>query len=485
MYFVNQLHENGIGVILDWVPAHFPRDDHGLRRFDGTALYEHDDPRQGEHPDWGTLIFNYGRNEVRNFLLSNALFWLDKYHIDGLRVDAVASMLYLDYSREDGEWIPNQYGGRENLEAISLLKEFNDQAHAQFPGRVDDCRGIDRLGRRLAADLQRRPRLLAEVEHGLDERYAALHAARSDSSPVPPQRTDLQHDLCLHRELHAAAVARRGGARQRIAAGPDAGRPVAEIRQPAACSIATCGRIPARNCCSWAARFAQWNEWNCDESLQWHLLQWESHQGIQNLVRDLNRILSRRACVVSARLSRRMASSGSIARVPTTACWPTSARRRIRTTSWWSAATSRRSCGIEHRVGVPHGGGISEIFNSDSEHYAGSNVGNFPGSDGRSNRMAWSSVVHQDDPASAGRVGLQTGRLRPRPREPGKCGNRRRVATRGQRPISASPWGGSPQSRLCLKTVGRLVSSRQFRNVRRLETSRPTLTVAVETKPRR
>ena len=134
MYFVDYCHQHEIGVLLDWVPAHFPRDAHGLRRFDGTALFEHSDPRQGEHPDWGTMIFNYGRNEVRNFLIANALFWLDKYHIDGLRADAVASMLYLDYSREDGDWVPNEQGGRENNAAIEMLREFNRCAHASFPG---------------------------------------------------------------------------------------------------------------------------------------------------------------------------------------------------------------------------------------------------------------------------------------------------------------------------------------------------------------
>ena len=131
---VDTLHQAGIGVIVDWVPAHFPNDEFALGRFDGTALYEHADPRQGEHPDWGTFVFNYARSEVRNFLVANALYWLEEFHIDGLRVDAVASMLYLDYSRAEGEWIPNVYGGRENLEAISLLREFNVAVHAQFPG---------------------------------------------------------------------------------------------------------------------------------------------------------------------------------------------------------------------------------------------------------------------------------------------------------------------------------------------------------------
>ncbi|MES1256702.1 MAG: 1,4-alpha-glucan branching enzyme, partial [Acidobacteriota bacterium] len=135
-YFVDACHQAGLAVVLDWVPGHFPKDGHGLARFDGTALFEHADPRQGEHQDWGTLIFNYGRNEVRNFLLSNALFWLEEYHVDGLRVDAVASMLYLDYSRREGEWIPNRYGGRENLEAVSFLQELNTVTHSAFPGTI-------------------------------------------------------------------------------------------------------------------------------------------------------------------------------------------------------------------------------------------------------------------------------------------------------------------------------------------------------------
>ena len=175
--FVDACHAAGIGVILDWVPAHFPVDQHGLARFDGTALYEHADPRQGFHPDWNTAIFDFGRREVVNFLIANALFWLDRFHIDGLRVDAVASMLYLDYSRKPGEWVPNRYGGNENLEAIAFLRKLNEAVYATHPGVIDHRGGIHGLARRVAADVRGRARLRLQVEHGLDARHAAVHAA--------------------------------------------------------------------------------------------------------------------------------------------------------------------------------------------------------------------------------------------------------------------------------------------------------------------
>ncbi len=183
-YFVDHLHANGIGVILDWVPAHFPRDEWALARFDGTALYEHDDPKRGAHPDWGTLVFNLGRTEVQNFLLANALFWLREYHADGLRVDAVASMLYLDYSRKPGEWVPNRFGGREDLDAVAFLKDMNELVHAREPGVISAAEEST------AWPGVSRPTYVGGLGFGFKWNMGWMHdtlgyfAARSDPSPV-------------------------------------------------------------------------------------------------------------------------------------------------------------------------------------------------------------------------------------------------------------------------------------------------------------
>ena len=231
--FVDRLHQHGLGVILDWVPAHFPRDDFALARFDGTALYEHEDPRRGAHPDWGTLVFNYGRNEVRNFLVANALFWLREYHADGIRVDAVASMLYLDYSRKQGEWVPNQFGGREDLDAVSFLKEYNEVVYAREPGVISAAEEST------AWPGVSRPTYLGGLGFGFKWNMGWMHDTLAYFEHEPIHRRWHHHELTLlarlrlHGELHPAALARRGRARQGLHAVQDAGRPLAAARQPA------------------------------------------------------------------------------------------------------------------------------------------------------------------------------------------------------------------------------------------------------------
>ena len=221
---VDALHQAGIGVIVDWVPAHFPKDAWALGRFDGTALYEHSDPRRGEQLDWGTYVFDFGRAEVRNFLVANALYWLEEFHIDGLRVDAVASMLYLDYSRPEGGWTPNIYGGRENLEAVQFLQEMNATVHKAAPGIVTVAEESTSWPGVTRPDQPWRPWLFDEVEHGLDERHPRLHQPGSSAPQLPPPRDDLLAAVRVQRELRAADQPRRGGARQGHAVEPHAGK---------------------------------------------------------------------------------------------------------------------------------------------------------------------------------------------------------------------------------------------------------------------
>ena len=231
--FVQAVHDAGLQLILDWVPGHFPNDAHGLARFDGTALYEHADPREGFHRDWNTLIYNWGRNEVRNFLVGNALFWIERYGVDGLRVDAVASMLYRDYSRAAGEWIPNKHGGRENLEAIDFLRDMNKVVGEQAPGTVT-----------MAEESTAFPGVTKPPwAHGLGFHYKWNMGWMNDTldyfalDPVlpqaPPRPCELHDDVHVQRALRAAAVARRSGARQGLAVRPHARRRMAKARQPA------------------------------------------------------------------------------------------------------------------------------------------------------------------------------------------------------------------------------------------------------------
>ncbi len=377
MYFVDYCHQNGIGVIIDWVPAHFPRDGHGLRQFDGTALYEHCDPRQGEHPDWGTLIFNYDRNEVRNFLLSNALFWLDKYHIDGLRVDAVASMLYLDYSRKEGEWIPNEFGGRENLGAISMLKEFNEQTHLQYPGVLTIAEestaftGVSKptylggLGFSLkwnmgwmndTLDYMSKEPIHRQYHH--DELTFSLIYAFTENFTLP-----LSHDEVVH------------GKRSLLDQMPgDLWQKFANLR------LLYCYMWchPGKKLLFMGGDIAQWNEWNCDEDLQWDLLEWDTHQGIKKLVADLNHLYRREPSLYEVDFD------------PAGFEWVDCHNYQDSTLAFLRRAKDPSDYVISacnftpvprqgFRLGVPELGQYDEVLNSDSSFYGGSNLGNGTG----------------------------------------------------------------------------------------------------------
>ena len=377
MYFVDYMHQNGIGIILDWVPAHFPKDGHGLARFDGTCLYEHADPRKGEHQDWGTLIFNYGRNEVRNFLLSNALFWLDKYHIDGLRVDAVASMIYLDYSRQSGEWIPNQYGGNENLEAIDFLKRFNEVVHSTHPGVLTIAEestawtGVSRptylggLGFSLKWNMGwmndtlryfSKDPIHRKYEHD-NLTFSLLYAFTENFILV------LSHDEVVH------------GKRSLLDKMPG------DIPQRFANLRALYGYMyghPGKKLLFMGGEIGQWWEWNHDESVHWHLLQHESHQGLQRYVRDLNRLYQSEPALYEVDFDYHgfewidfRDAEGSIISFVRRGKDPENFLVFV-----YNFTPVAR---MGYRVGVPKGGFYKEVMNSDSRSYWGGNMGNFGG----------------------------------------------------------------------------------------------------------
>jgi len=377
MFFVDFLHQNGIGVIIDWVPAHFPKDGHGLYRFDGSALYEHADPRQGEHPDWGTMIFNYGRNEVRNFLVANALFWLDKYHIDGLRVDAVASMLYLDYSREGEAWIPNQYGGRENLEAIDFLREFNVAVHESFPGAVTIAEestawpGVSKptydggLGFTFKWNMGWMNDTLRYMHNEpIHRRYHqneltfSLIYAFTENFMLP-----LSHDEVVHGK--GALLSQMPG---------DMWQKFANLRL----LYSYMWTHPGKNLLFMGGEFGQWNEWNHDDGPDWVLLDFDTHRGVQQLVADLNKLVIEHPALHQIDFSHEGFE------------WVDCMNADESTLVYLRKDRDGHSkllvcCNFTpvvrkgYRVGVSDPGFWKEIFNSDSEAYGGSNVGNYPG----------------------------------------------------------------------------------------------------------
>ena len=291
-YLVDTLHQNNIGVILDWVPGHFPKDDWGLGRFDGTALYEHLDPRQGEHPDWGTYIFNFGRNEVRNFLINSALFFADQFHIDGLRVDGVASMLYLDYSRKDGEWIPNRYGGNINLEAVDFLRNLNDRLHQRFPGVItiaEESTSFPKVSHPTADG-----GLGFDFKWNMGWMHDTLDYFQRDPIERKWHQDEIHHIMCwqysehfVNALSHDEVVYGKGSLLDKMNGLYDTDK-FATLR---AAYVFMFG-WPGKKTLFMGDEFAQWNQWDFRQSLDWHLLQYERHAGVQRLIANLNRLYS-------------------------------------------------------------------------------------------------------------------------------------------------------------------------------------------------
>lgn len=374
--FVDRCHQAGIGVILDWVPGHFPKDAHGLARYDGTCLYEHEDPRLGEHMDWGTLIFNYGRSEVKNFLVGNALYWLDEYHIDGLRVDAVASMLYLDYSRQPGQWVPNQFGGRENLDAIAFLKQFNEVCYSRFPGIATIAEestswpGVSH------------PTYTGGLGFGFKWNMGWMNDSLRYISKEPIHRRFHQGEItfsmlyAFHEHFvlvlsHDEVVHGKGSLINKMPG--DNWQKFANVRM----FLAWMWAHPGKKLIFQGMEFGQFDEWNHNRSLDWHLTQFSLHDGLRRLVQHLNWLYTHEPAFYDIDDSYDgfewvdfNDSDNSV---------------------WSFLRKSRSGDNIVfiinatpvvrggYRVGLNVPGFYKEILNTDAETYGGSNVGNMGG----------------------------------------------------------------------------------------------------------
>lgn len=374
MHFVDHMHRNGIGVLIDWVPAHFPADAHGLDKFDGTCCYEHSDPREGFHPDWKSNIFNYGRHEVKDFLINSARFWFDKYHVDGIRVDAVASMLYRDYSRNHGEWIPNVFGGRENLEAVQFLKDFNSTVHGEFPGvltiaeestswpKVTEPVYNGGLGFNLKWDMGWMNDTLHYMRH--EPIHRSFHQGQlsfrmvyafSEKFALP-----LSHDEVVH------------GKRSLISQMPgDDWQKFANLRLLYGYQYAT----PGKPLLFMGGEFGQWEEWNYEGQLDWELTGQDNHDGLRRFVGDLNRIYREQPALHQLDAS------------PSGFEWIQCDDSENSVFVFARFAENRNDHVIvlmnftpvpraDYRIGVPSNNNYSELLNSDSELYGGTNIGN-------------------------------------------------------------------------------------------------------------
>ncbi len=377
MYLVNHLHGLGIGVLIDWVPAHFPRDAFALAEFDGSHLYEHADPRQGAHQDWGTLIFNYGRHEVRNFLIGSALCWFDRFHIDGLRVDAVASMLYLDYSRKHGEWIPNKFGGRENLEAIEFLRQVNDLVHQYYPGALMIAEESTAFGG--VTKPTKEWGLGFDLKWNMGWMHDTLQYMKQDPIHRKYHHNELTFGMLYQFSerftlvfSHDEVVHGKASMVVKMGCGHDIRQKARDLR----CLYALMWAWPGKKTLFMGCEFGQGDEWRYDQSIQWHLLQYPEHRGTQLLVRDLNHWLQQNPGLMRHEMQPQgfeWINGGDYEQ--SVLSFVRYGEEEAETTVFIANFTPVTR--DVYRFGVPHRGRWKEVLNSNATCYDGEGFGNF------------------------------------------------------------------------------------------------------------